>query len=211
VGPHRRVVLVPLLGRFLPHRALHGGRDPLDRRRPPQPGAPLPLPHPRPLHRPHLLRHLHLALAPVPVDRQRPHRVDRLPVVRAPVGGDPGGLGAVLPPGRAAHPHGDLPRPVAGLGGRARRRRRRRGGCHGGHGRDLGRGQHDRARWSPGAGAVSLGPTRARAGAGRLDRPDAGARPRHQVGAGQVRLRRLRPSSRSTTSGGPSSAPSSPT
>ena len=143
LGPLRRDLGLPLLGRLLPRRPVHRLGHPGRRRRAAQRGAAGPLAHPGALRRPDLLRHLHLALAALPLDQPRPHRARRLPPLRRARAGHARRLRAVLPPRGAADPDGHLPAPVAGLGGRARRRRRGGGRPDRGHRRHLGGGQHD--------------------------------------------------------------------
>ena len=133
LGPHHFDVLLPLLGRVLPHRAFDRLRDPLGRRRTAQHRPAAAVAVPGPLCGPDLLRALHLALAHLHLAGPRPHGALR---VRALRGARPRHLrrvGRVVPSRRAPDPHGDIRQPVAGVAGRARRRRRRAGRCHRGH------------------------------------------------------------------------------
>ena len=95
---------------------------------------------------PDLLRPLHLALAPVHLAGPRPHRAVGLRPLRPARRRHLRGVGGLVPPDRAAHPHGHLLQPVAGLRGRARRRRRGAGRHGRGHDGNDGRGQHGAAR-----------------------------------------------------------------
>ena len=82
VGADHLHVLVPLLGRVLPHRVVGGQRDPGRRRRTAQHRAAAAVVVTDPLHGPHLLRALHLALAHLHLARPRPDRPLRLRALR---------------------------------------------------------------------------------------------------------------------------------
>ena len=172
-----------------------------------QRGAAPPLGLPRALRRPHFVRHLHLALATLPLDQPPAHRARRLPPLLRAGAGHARRRRAVLPPGRAADPHGHLPPSVAGLGGGARGRRRGGGRADRGHGGHLGAGQHDLprihrtlgqrgdgTRGDHDHGGQRLVERAARAGAAlrRFGRPHARRRPRGDVRPEQVPLPALR-------------------
>ena len=73
----------------------------------------------RPLRRPDLLRALHLALADLPLAQPRADRPHGYAALRGARARHVRRLRRLLPPGRAADPHGHLRAPVAGLGRRA--------------------------------------------------------------------------------------------
>ncbi len=143
VGRHRQHHLVPVLGGVLPRRVWP---PPASSSRPwalPQPGAPVLVPDSGPLRGPDLLRALHLALAPFPLGRPRPHRPLGLSLffvrVLVTFAVAVASFHLVERPIRRGH----LPASMAGLGGRALGGGGRAGGHRRGHDRDHGGGEHD--------------------------------------------------------------------